>query len=274
LRRSERRAPEPILPLRLFNDRVFVVVSAALFIATLSLFGAVVFLPIFLQLVTGASATTSGLLTLPLLASAALSTTVSGRIMTATGRYKIFPIIGLALMGVGLIGLSTLSASSSRATAAAYMVIFGAGFGMVTQILVVAIQNAVEPSEIGTATASANLFRALGGAIGVAVYGAIFTSGLRHWRPLTLPGRAPAGIAPRGLQASPAQIHSLPLLVQHGIAQAVAHSLHDVFLVAAPIALTGFVIVLFLRERPLRSERQRERPQSVTRASRGEQAAA
>jgi EmrB/QacA subfamily drug resistance transporter len=250
----ERRAPEPILPLRLFGDRVFVVVSAALFIATLSLFGAIVFLPIFLQLVTGASATQSGLLTLPLLASAAASTTVSGRIMAATGRYKAFPIAGLALMGAGLLLFSTLGAHTSRGTAALYMVVFGAGFGMVTQILVVAIQNAVEPREIGTATASANLFRALGGAVGVAVYGAIFTSGLRHWLSLTLPGRTPAGINAHGIQASPGRIHSLAPAVQHGVAHAVANSLHDVFLVAGPVALWGMVIVLLLRERPLRAQ--------------------
>ncbi len=248
----ERRAPEPILPLHLFRDRVFVVVSAALFITTLSLFGAIVFLPIFLQLVTGASATQSGLLTLPLLASGAISTTVSGQIMTKTGRYKIFPIVGLALMSLGLLLLSTLTATSASATVAACMVVFGAGFGMVTQILVVAIQNAVDPREIGTATGSANLFRALGGSVGVAVYGAIFTSGLRHWLPLTLHGRTAAGIDPRGIQASPARIHSLAPAVQHAIAQAVAHSLHDVFLTAAPIALAGLVVVLFLRERPLR----------------------
>jgi len=139
---------------------------------------------------------------------------------------------------------------------------------------VVAIQNAVEPRDIGTATASANLFRALGGSVGVAVYGAIFTSGLRHWLPLTLHGRTAAGINLRGIQTSPSRIHSLAPAVQHAITHAVAHSLHDVFLVAAPIALTGFVIVLFLRERPLRSGRQRERPQPAARASRGEQAAA
>jgi EmrB/QacA subfamily drug resistance transporter len=250
----ERRAPEPILPLRLFADRVFVVVSAALFATTLSLFTAIVFLPIFLQLATGASATESGLLTLPLLASSAVSTTISGRIMTATGRYKIFPIIGLALISLGLALLSTLTATSSRAVAAAYMVVFGAGFGMVTQILVVAIQNTVEPREIGTATASANLFRALGGAVGVAVYGAIFTSGLRHWLPIELAGRTARGITATAIQVSPARIHSLAPAVQHGVAQAVAHSLHVVFLVAAPIALAGLLIVTLLREQPLRGQ--------------------
>jgi predicted MFS family arabinose efflux permease len=257
---QERRAPEPVLPLRLFGDRVFVVVSAALFIATLSLFAAIVFLPLFLQLVTGASATESGVLVLPLLVASAISTTIAGRVMAKTGRYKLFPVIGLALMSLGLLLFSGLDATSSRATAALYMVVFGAGFGMVTQILVVAIQNAVEPREIGTATAAANLFRALGGATGVAVYGAVFAGGLRHWLPARLPGRLPAGIEPHAIQATPGRIHALAAPVQHGIAQAVADSLHDVFLVGAPIAFAGFLVVLFLREQPLRSGGGATRP--------------
>ncbi|MBV9800446.1 MAG: MFS transporter [Solirubrobacterales bacterium] len=252
---QERRASEPVLPLRLFRERVFVVVSAVLFITTLSLFAALVFLPLFLQLVTGASATQSGLLVLPLLLASAASTVASGWIMAATGRYKVFPLLGLVLMSVGLFLFATLGTNSSRAAAAMFMVVFGLGFGMVTQILMVAIQNAVDPREIGTATASANLFRALGGSVGTAAYGAIFVSGLRHWLPERLPGagRLPAGIEPNGIQASPGRIHTLAPAVQHGVAQAVANSLHDVFLVAAPIAFAGFLIALLLRERPLRT---------------------
>jgi hypothetical protein len=132
------------------------------------------------------------------------------------------------------------------------MVVFGAGFGVVTQILMVAIQNSVAPQEIGTATASANLFRALGGSVGVALYGAIFASGLRHWLALELPGQAAHGISPTGIQTTPARIHALAPVLQHGIAHAVANSLQVVFLVAAPIALVGFVVVTLLREQPLR----------------------
>jgi MFS family permease len=189
---------------------------------------------------------------LPLLVSSAVSTIVCGQIMARTGRYKLFPIVGLAAMGAGLLLFSTLGADGSRLAAAAFMVVFGIGFGGVTQILMVAIQNAVAPREIGTATASANLFRALGGSVGVAVYGAVFTSGLRHWLPLDVSGRAARGITATGIQATPGRIHALAPGVQHGIAHAVGSSLHDVFLVAAPIALAGFLIVTFLRERPLR----------------------
>ena len=249
---QERRAAEPVLPLRLFRDRVFVIVSIALFFATLSLFAAIVFTPLFLQIVTGATATVSGLLVLPLLLTSAASTIVSGRIMTRTGRYKIFPVIGFALMSVGLALLATLGVSSGRALAMAYLAVFGLGFGMVTQVLVVAIQNTVDRREIGTATASANLFRALGGSVGVAAYGAIFAAGLRHWLPRRLSGQTPPGVDAHGIQTSPDRIHSLAASVQHGVAQAVADALHGVFVVAAPIAAAGFVVVLLLRERPLR----------------------
>ena len=248
----ERRALDPVLPLRLFKDRVLVVVCAALFITTLSLFAAIVFLPIHLQLVTDASATGAGLLMLPLLGASAISTIASGLLMARTGRYKAFPIAGLAAMSLGLLGFSTLGAGGSRLTTAGYMVIFGIGFGMVTQILVVAIQNAVEPREIGTATATANLFRALGGSVGVAVYSAIFTAGLRHWLPLELAGRTARGITATGIQTTPGAIHALHPAVQHAIAHAIGNSLHDVFLVAAPIALVGAAIVTLLPERPLR----------------------
>jgi EmrB/QacA subfamily drug resistance transporter len=249
---QERRSPDPVLPLRLFRDRVFVVVSIAAFLATLSLFAAIVFMPLFLQIVTGATATVSGLLVLPMLVASTLSTLVAGRIMTRTGRYKIFPVVGFALMSVGLALLATLSSASGRGAALAFMAVFGLGFGMVTQILVVAIQNAADRREIGTATASANLFRALGGSMGVAVYGAVFSAGLRHWLPIRLPASTSARIDVHGLQASPDQIRGLPPAARDGVAQAVADSLHTVFLVAAPIAVIGFAVVLLLRELPLR----------------------
>jgi hypothetical protein len=132
------------------------------------------------------------------------------------------------------------------------MVIFGIGFGMVTQILMLAIQNAVEPHEIGAATSAANLCRALGGSVGVAVYGAIFTVGLRHWLPIELRGAAAPGVTAVGIQTTPGRIHALHPVVQHAIAHAIGNSLHDVFLVAAPIALAGALLVTLLPQRPLR----------------------
>jgi EmrB/QacA subfamily drug resistance transporter len=174
---QERRAAEPILPLRLFRDPVFDVVSVVLFLTTLSFFAVVVFAPLFLQVVTGASATRSGLLLLALLLAGTVSTALAGRLMTRTGRYKPFPIAGLGIMAVGLLALSTMDAGTSQRTAALFLAVFGLGFGLVSQILTVALQNAVDRRDIGIATASANLFRALGGAVGVAAFGAILATG-------------------------------------------------------------------------------------------------
>jgi EmrB/QacA subfamily drug resistance transporter len=253
---QERRAPEPILPLRLFGDPVFRVVTAVLFLTTLAFFAAIVFLPIFLQIVTGASATTSGLLLLPLLLATTITTAVVGRVISRTGRYKVFPATGLGLMAVGLFLLSRMDASTSRTTVSLFMIVFGLGFGMVSQVLVLAIQNAVDRRDIGIATASANLFRALGGSVGVALFGAIFSSRLHVWLPREVHGGT-RGVDAGSLQAAPQALHSMPAAVQDGVAQAVAHSVGTVFLIAAPIALLALLVVLALKEVPLKGP---ERP--------------
>jgi EmrB/QacA subfamily drug resistance transporter len=219
---QQRRAAEPILPLRLFANPVFTIVSGTLFCATLAFFAVIVFIPVFLQVVTGASATGSGLLLLPLLLASTASTMVAGRVMSATGRYKLFPVTGLALMAVGLVLLAQMDAGTSRAAVSLLLILFGIGFGMVSQILTVALQNAVERRDLGIATASANLVRSLGGSIGVAVFGAVFAGRL---------DRQPGEVA--GLDPA-----------------AVADALQPVFLVAAPFALAGFLVVLLLRETP------------------------
>jgi predicted MFS family arabinose efflux permease len=172
---QERRAKEPVLPLRLFSEPVFDIVSAALFFTTLAFFAVIVFMPVFLQTTVGVSATASGALLLALLIGATVSTTVSGRSISKTGHYKRFPVIGLAVMAVGLVALSTLDADSSKLTILALLAVFGLGFGLVSQVLTVAIQNAVDRRDLGIATASANLFRSLGGAVGTAIYGALYT---------------------------------------------------------------------------------------------------
>jgi EmrB/QacA subfamily drug resistance transporter len=215
---QERRAPEPILPLRLFRRPVFVVVSAALFLTTLAFFAVIVFMPVYLQVVTGVSATDSGLLLLPLLLAGTASTALAGRAMSRTGRYKAFPIAGLALMAVGLALLAQIGTGTSHAVVAALLVLFGAGFGMVSQVLTIAIQNDVERRELGIATASANLFRSLGGSVGVALFGAIFAG---------------------GIDGPP-------------VPAAVAGALDSVFLVAAPVAALGALVVVALKEVPLR----------------------
>ena len=219
---QERRAPEPILPLRLFRDPVFSVASATLFLAGCAFFAVIVFTPMFLQLATGATPTESGLLLLPLLLSATATTALAGRVISKTGRYKAFPVAGLALMTVGLLLLSGLSADTSVLVCSLMLVVFGIGFGMFTQVLVIAVQNAADRRDIGIATASTNLFRALGGSVGVALFGSVFAARLDDV----------AGTMPRP--------------------EAVAHALGTVFAVAAPIAALALLCVLALREVPLR----------------------
>jgi EmrB/QacA subfamily drug resistance transporter len=222
----ERRAAEPIMPLRLFRDPVFDVVSATMFLTLLAFFAVVVFMPIYFQAVTGASATESGLLLLPMLLAGLATTAVAGRIISRTGRYKVFPVTGLALMTAGLLLLSQIGAGTGQATASLVLVVFGVGFGMVTQVLTIAIQNAVDRSDLGIATATANLFRSLGGSVGVAMFGAIFAGRV---------GTATTDASRLGV--SP---------------ETVADALSTVFLVAAPVAAVGVAVALLLHEVPLR----------------------
>ena len=263
-------AAEPILPLRLFRDPVFSVVVVALFVATCSLFAAVTFLPLYMQVVRGLTATNSGLLLLPLMGGITVSTIVSGRIITATGRYKIFPVVGLALTTVALALFSAMGTETPWAVAILDMVLMGVGFGMVTQVLVLAIQNAVDRRELGTATGAANFFRSLGGSVGVAVFGGVLSAGLSHWLPLSVPSSA-TGTPVNELLNSPAQIAALPGPIRQGIEVALAHALHNVFLVAAPIAALGFVTVLFLKEYPLRTGQPGAGQQSGGQQSGGQQ---
>ena len=215
---QERHAADPILPLRLFGQPVFVIVSAALFLTTLAFFAVIVFMPVYLQVVTGVSATDSGLLLLPLMLAGTASTAVCGRVMSKTGRYKAFPITGLSLMAAGLVLLAQIGTATPHAAVGAILVLFGIGFGMVSQVLTVAIQNDVERRDLGIATASANLFRSLGGSVGVALFGALFAA------------RLDGGLSPAN----------------------VADALDTVFLSAAPVAALGALVVLTLKEVPLR----------------------
>ncbi|HEX6513360.1 MAG TPA: MDR family MFS transporter [Chloroflexota bacterium] len=251
---QERRAREPIMPPSLLRNRVLAVSSATLFFSTCAFFAAIVFLPLFFQLVRGDTATNSGLLLLPLMFGATLSAAATGRIVTWSGRYKIFPVLGLALMAAMLALFARMGSTAAPAASALLMAMFGLGFGMVGEVLLQAVQNAVERRELGTATGTANLFRALGGSVGVAVYGSIFAAQLRSWLPRLVPAGTLGQLNASSLQASPTALHTLPAAVQQGVAAAVMHGLSSVFMVAAPIAAAGFLTVLFLEERPLRQQ--------------------
>lgn len=240
---QERRASEPLLPPRLFRDPVFRVATTALFLIGVAMFGSIVFLPLFLQVVAGASATSSGLLLLPLMGGIVVSSVVVGRVISRTGRYRWYPIAGTALMTVAMVLLATMDTTTSQTTASWYVVLLGAGLGTVMPVMILAVQNAADQRDLGTATSAATFSRSMGGSFGVAAFGAILTSRLAQQLP---------GVDAEALQASPSQLRALPPAARQALVEAVANSLHVVFLAGIPVALAAFLVVLFLRERPLR----------------------
>jgi EmrB/QacA subfamily drug resistance transporter len=246
------RAEEPILPIGLFRNRVFTVANVTTFFVAMTIFGAIVFLPEYMQLVTGASATESGLLLLPLMLGMLVASVVSGRLVTRLGRYKIFPVIGGALLVFGMWLLSHLGLHTSHVVAGLYMLPLGVGLGMMMQNLVLAVQNAVSMKDLGTGTSTVNFFRSMGGAFGTAVFGAVLTGRLNDWLPRLIPGvhaqvKASIVSAPQSVQALPAPFRA-------GIVESFVHSLHTVFLVGIPVAAVAFLLAILLPDLPLRRQ--------------------
>ena len=205
----ERRASEPILAPALFSNAVFRVTSSISLVVGFALFGSLTFLPLFQQVVRGLSPTESGLQLVPLMVGLLGASIGSGQIVTRTGRYRVFPIVGTAVAAVGLLLLSSLDAESTNAEAALYMFVLGAGLGLVMQVLILAVQNAVPYAQLGVATSAATLFRSMGGALGTALLGAIFANRLTHELAASLPSTPAA----RGLGSGtiePSQVQSLP----------------------------------------------------------------
>lgn len=247
------KAPEPIIPLRLFTSRTFNLVAVGGFIVGATLFGAIVFLPVFLQLVTGASATAAGLLLTPLMGGMILSSVVSGRLITRTGRYKIFPLLGTSLMALALGLLSTMDASTTRVAAGSFMALLGIGMGMVMQNLILIAQNDAPAKDLGVATATVNFTRSLGGSVGTAVFGAIMSASLATRLRGALPGGA--DIDPSAIQGSPQTILALEPEVRDVVVTAFSDSVSMVFVVGVPLSIVAFVLMLLVPERPLRETR-------------------
>jgi len=247
----ERRVVEPILPLHLFRSSVFSVANAMGFTIGMAMFGAIIFIPLFLQIVYGVSPTSSGLRTLPLMAGLLTASILSGRAISRIGRYKAFPIAGTAVLLVGMYLLSLLAVGTASWVASAYMVVVGIGLGLVMQVLVLVVQNDARPQEIGVATSSATFFRSVGGAFGVAILGTIFASRLSH-RLAHLPRSVTARLG-SGVHLNPAQVRHLPPQVHADFLNAFAHSLHGVFLFGMALTAVPFVLSWFLREVPLRT---------------------
>jgi EmrB/QacA subfamily drug resistance transporter len=249
---AESRAAEPILPLRLFRIRVFSTTSLFAAVMGLAMFGGIIFLPIYLQIAQGFSPTKSGLALLPMVVGLFMTSIGSGHMMSRTGHYKLFPIVGSAITAVAMLLLSTLKADSPYSTVALYVFVLGAGLGFTMQIVITAVQNAVPRSDMGAATAGVAFFRSMGGAFGTAVFGAVLGIRLSHY--LESAGIAsPSGGGEADFANSVAAIRALPADVQAVVVDGWVKALHDVFLTAVPFVLVAFVVSFFIPEKKLTS---------------------
>lgn len=246
----ERFAVEPLIPLRLFRDPVFTVTALVGLVVGVALFGAASYLPTFLQMVQGATATGSGLLMLPMMGGIVGASVLCGQLVSRTGRYKIYPLAGGVLSAVGMGLLSLLDADTPRWQYSLWMLVLGAGIGMVMPILILAVQNSVRPADLGTATSAHNYFRQIGGSVGAAVFGTLFARRLAG----ALADRLPRGAdtrLPDPDAITPQLVHALPPRLRDAYIAAYAEAMPRIFLYLVPVIAVGLVLTLFLKEKPL-----------------------
>ncbi|WP_033823350.1 MDR family MFS transporter [Kitasatospora sp. MBT63] len=252
---AETRAAEPMLPMRLFGNPVFTVCSVLSFIVGFAMLGAMTFLPTYLQYVDGDSATVSGVRTLPMVFGLLIASVFSGNVVSRTGRYRIFPIVGSLVMAAGLYLLSLMGPDTGSGLESLYMFVLGTGIGLCMQVLTIAVQNTVDYADLGTATSGVTFFRTLGSSFGTAVFGTIYTNSLRTNLADGVTTAATLGGDPAELTRaaqSPEGLHALPPELAAPIIDAYADTLHTVFLWTVPVALLGFVVALFLKQVKLR----------------------
>ncbi|MEU4277063.1 MFS transporter [Streptomyces tanashiensis] len=250
----EHFAPEPLIPLRLFRDSVFTVTALVGAVVGIALFGAASYLPSFLQMVEGASATESGLLMLPLMGGIVIASVVSGQLISRTGHYKIYPVVGGAVSVLGMWLLSRMDTDTPRLQHSLWQAVLGTGIGLVMPVLVLAVQNSVRPADLGTATSAHTYFRQIGGSIGAAVFGTLFASRLDDALGDRLAGvLAPSGSAspPPPESITPGTVHSLPPALRDAYIQAYADAMPRIFLYLVPVLVLGLVLAFFLKEKPL-----------------------
>ncbi len=244
----ETRAAEPILPIRLFASPVFTVCCILGFIVGFAMLGALTFLPTFMQFVDGVSATTSGLRTLPMVAGMLITSIGSGNIVGRTGRYKVFPVAGTAIMAVAFLLLSQMDATTPTWQQSVFLFVLGSGIGLCMQVLVLVVQNTSSFADLGVATSGVTFFRTIGSSFGAAIFGSLFANFLAG---RIGPALAAGGAPPRAAE-SPQALHALSPEMAAPIVAAYADSLGTVFLCAVPVAVVGFIVSLFLKEIPLR----------------------
>jgi EmrB/QacA subfamily drug resistance transporter len=251
---SARRAAEPMLSLKLFKNPVFTIASAIGLAAGFAMFGALSYLPLFLQVVHGVSPTISGVYLLPMVLGMLLTSIGSGQLIARTGRYKVYPIVGSAVMAAAMYLLSRLDETTSTLAMNAYFFVLGFSLGLIIQVLVIAVQNTVDFSDLGAATSGVTFFRTIGGSFGVSVFGAIFSNQLASQLTHALAGHPlPPGFSAAAVQTNTSMLHQLPAALQHAVLHAYSEALHPVFLASVPVAIVAFILAWFLREVPLRT---------------------
>ncbi|ALO11965.1 Putative efflux protein [Streptomyces venezuelae] len=250
----EHVAPEPLIPLRLFRDSVFTVTALVGAVVGIALFGAASYLPSFLQMVEGATATESGLLMLPLMGGIVIASVVSGQLISRTGHYKIYPVVGGAVSVLGMWLLSRMDTETPRLQHSLWQAVLGTGIGLVMPVLVLAVQNSVRPADLGTATSAHNYFRQIGGSVGAAIFGTLFASRLDDALGDRLAGVLAQGdpVSPPPAESiTPQTVHTLPPALRDAYIQAYADAMPRIFLYLVPVLVLGLVLAFFLKEKPL-----------------------
>lgn len=247
----ETRAEEPILPLRLFKDEVFRVNSILAFLLGVAMFGAVSYLPTYLQLSLGTTVTKSGLLMLPLMGGLMAAAVTTGQLISRTGRYKVFPIMGTAIASVGMYLVSMMDASTTRVTSSLYMVVLGVGIGFIMPTLILTVQNSVPKRDIGSATAGVNFFRQIGASFGTALIGSMFVSRLTSDLSDRLPADAASKVGEQAGSITPEQLAHLPTDIAHTIVVSYADALIPLYRYLVPLLVLGLIVACFLKEKPL-----------------------
>ncbi|MGW7206254.1 MFS transporter [Streptomyces sp. NPDC054837] len=245
---AEHFAAEPLIPLRLFRDPVFTITGLVGLVVGVALFGAASYLPTFLQMVDGASATESGLLMLPMMGGIVGASVIAGQLISHTGRYRIYPVLGSALSVFGMWLLSRLEADTPRLHYSLWMAVLGAGIGMVMPVLILAVQNSVRPADLGTATSANNYFRQIGGSVGAAIFGTLFADRLTDALAERLPEKT--GL-PDAESITPQLVHALPPELRDAYIRAYADAMPRIFLYLVPVLVLGLLIAFFLKEKPL-----------------------
>ncbi|MGC0363956.1 EmrB/QacA subfamily drug resistance transporter [Rhodococcus sp. 27YEA15] len=245
----ERRAAEPVIPMHLFAQKNFVLTTSAGLVIGIAMFGALAYLPTYIQMVTGKNATEAGLMMIPMMAGLLVASIGSGQLVSRTGRYKVFPIVGTSIVAVALVLLSRLTPSTSLVVFGLYIALMGVGLGLVMQILILIVQNTFPAGEVGTATASNNFFRQIGASLGSAVVGSLFASRLTNLLSERLPAGASAGGDANSL--TPEVLWKLPARVREIIVGSYNDALAPIFMYLVPLVIAAVILLLFVTEKPL-----------------------